>query len=756
MYFHMAHSGSPPYFSRFGQCEFLDIDGDELNISSLQVRLVESPTREALLRKRTPWSDLENQSDSTTLLSDLNRLAPSLAKDIVSKDLVDNAFPFRLINDVDHQGEEEGYIAMSYCWKRVAPNTPRRVVTPVGDLPFGWTKEIEQFPLPTSPAIFQAILQERESGEGLWYDQVSINQDDDVEKAATIGSIDTIFKNARTVVVSLDDICITDSEEQFLQYYVEPYSHSGLPSYQQPHSGIEPPFMQQNSAFRSFCERILSSEWFDRAWCAHEMRMGHNHIFLVPCSENLEDEVSTIFRFTGEFLYHILVLASELADLTPAVRLRLQSLLEILQRKPKAAEHDALAVQRYDEQQTLIPDERSLTSLIVDTFSMKASGNPSLPEHLRQLDANRDKTCIALNASGLPLAMAPRNAFSRPDIEDECLRSLLLVALASRDPASLCSTGPPLRLHDGSVSWLCRPTSLDNHARRPSPRRINKLASTITQATDGRAEYAQLDLVFLDLPHRAQPNPNFPLLVTRARRFIDVCIQYQIPGSGLWSFSRSSNHPRTLTLRNCFIQALSCIFDCGVQWLLEISSNMQLPDCPVMDAYTIDVLLNPHLIVENYVLLEEGQLALSQLLTFISALIASGIPWASGASESTHGPLIVSASTPSWSHNYPNTHLSSSSSSGNGIALIFAPFEHSRTLLVAVPNAIKNTAYNGLARGWILTSMNPFTGNPKTSVSWTLQSKGVVFGNVRFHAALEGCGEADVRNHRVYGPSVVR
>ncbi|CBY00452.1 predicted protein [Plenodomus lingam JN3] len=48
--------------------------------------------------------------------------------------------------------------------------------------------------------------------------------------------------------------------------------------------------------------------------------------------------------------------------------------------------------------------------------------------------------------------------------------------------------------------------------------------------------------------------------------------------------------------------------------------------------------------------------------------------------------------------------------------------------------------------------MNPFTGSPKPTVSWTLQSKGVLFADAGFNARLEACGDAEVRNHRVYGP----
>jgi hypothetical protein len=164
-----------------------------------------------------------------------------------------------------------------------------------------------------------------------------------------------------------------------------------------------------------------------------------------------------------------------------------------------------------------------------------------------------------------------------------------------------------------------------------------------------------------------------------------------------------------------------------------------------MEPYAIDMLLNPHLILQNYILLIEGQAALTSLINFVFALIVSGIPWSSGASERTHGPLIISAPNSSSAYEYP--------AAAGGKAIIFAPFAHSKTLLVAVPAAVKDLAYESLARGWVLTSMNPYTGSPKPTVSWTLQSKGVLFGDANFNARLAWCGETDVRSHRVYGPS---
>lgn len=741
MDFPMAYTTTPvPYLPRLGQLGFLQLDEEELDTSSLQAKLIHSPTREYLLSRRTSWNTAtRDEVDADTLLADLGHLAPSVAKDFVSKEYAEASFAFRLINDVDHHGEEEGYIAISYCWKKMNRDTPRKVVE---DLPFAWTREVEQFPLPTSGVLFQAVLKEKMVGEGLWFDQVCIDQDDDAERATTIAAVDKIYENARTVVVALDDVVVTPEEEQFLRYYLDQYIYSDVDVNQQPNARQNPPFMYQYPAFISFFERFIGSEWFERAWCVHEMRLGQQHVFFLRCSSQFGNEAQTVIRFTTSFLVHMLILANELVTFTPTQLSRIRTLHNSLVGNDGTEGKKALAVRRPDTPQAPAFEPSAFVPTIVDIFQMKAGGNPRLPEYLRRLDANRDKTCIAISASKLPLALAPSNPYQRPNIEDECLRSLLLVGIAARDPVCLCTTGTPLQLHDGSVSWLSRPTSLDTHASRAIPRRFANTTNPIRQSSDGRAEYAQIDLVFLDLPHRSHPNPLFPTHIARARLFIHLCMQFHISGPGMWDFWQAPDHPRAAAMRNVFIQTLGCVFDCGSQWLLELSTGHRFSNTSTLDPHTIDMLLNPHLIIQNYILLPEGQSALSSLITLISGILISGIPWAGGATERTHGPLIVSAPTPSY--------LSSDPAYG-GKAIIFAPFAHSKTLLIAVPDAVKAAEYDGLARAWVLTSMNPFTGSPKHSVSWTLQSKGVVFGDGNFSVAL--ARSAERRCHRVYGPS---
>lgn len=732
------------------------MDEDELDTSNLQAHVVTPSARQKLLFDQNPCnpssvgssSSNTRSVDAETLISDLGRLAPSVAKDFVPKASAERDLVFRLINDVDFQGDEESYITMSYVWQKVQRDAPRKMVSPVGDLPFGWVTTVEQFPLPTSKGMFLGILEEREENEGLWFDQVCINQEDDEEKAIAVGAIDTIYRNARQVIVALDDIAATEHEVLFLRHYIPQYEASDLPLNSHPNRGLTPPFMQKYASFRSFLERILNSMWFERAWCAHEMRTGRNHIFLVPCVSGEGDEEHTLIRVTDAFFLHMLVLASELKNITSTQQTQIRSLLEHFGRASLREEQDTLALQRHESIIPSIPEPIPYIPLVAEIFRMKAGGNPRLPEHLRRLDANRDKTSIALNASGLPLALKPPSPLQRPATEDECLRRLLLVGLAARDPVTLCTTGTPLQLHDGSISWLCRPTALDlpTTHQRP-PRQFPKKTGQITQGSDGRAEYTQLDLIFPDLPHRTQPNPHFPALVHRAREFIDIGIQYQVQSHTMWNMWQTPNHPRGPAMRNTFIQTLACVFECGPQWLLDISTNLAASTSTslTLPPHVLETLFNPQLLVQNYIHIPDARSALSILLSLLSILIAQAIPWASHATERTHGPLIISTPplppTPDFPHHRPS-----------GKAIVFAPFEHSKALLVAVPDAVKGQEYEALARGWILTPMNVYTGSssPHQIVSWTLQGKGVLFGDSVFSQGLSaGLGP---KCHRVYGP----
>ncbi|KAF2649664.1 hypothetical protein K491DRAFT_721455 [Lophiostoma macrostomum CBS 122681] len=828
-------SSSFPHHTQ-NHIEILDIDEDELDTSNLTAHVVGEDAKARLLPDQHPRT--RQNDDADTLLRDLGRLAPSVTKDFIPKRVAKKKLTLRLINDTEFAGEEDTFVALSYCWNKVNHDIPRKEVSPVGGLPFGWVKTVEQFPLPTSAAMFEAVLREKGEKEGLWFDQVCVNQEDENEKSLTVAAIDLIYSNARVVVAALDDIAVEEDELDFLTQYIDQYDTFDFQSDQQPNRGLHPPFMQQEPTFWSLLDRILGSVWFERAWCAHELRMARNHVFLVPCHSD-DDETYTFIKFSGSFFLHMLLLASELVNLQAPARNKLTSLIE---------HFGTLTTQRH-RSDSPNPSPRSISTspssrireppafvpLISQIFSLKAGGNPLLPEYLRRLDANRDKACITLNASGLPIALKPTSRFQRPNIEDECLRQLLLVGLAMRDPLSLCTTGPVLRLHDGSVSWLSKPTELNGPPNsefqvRAPDFHVEDLEGLVC-SSDGRAEYIQLPLLFLELPHRSTPSTHFATHIHRARTFIDLSIQFQLQAQRqstwhrqqdlhVWSYTHNASHPRAASLKNVFVQTLSCIFELGPHWLLDTIQSTQ-------GAYTsltpqaVDVLYNPHLIIQNYLLRPDGQACVSSLLALLATIISRGITWSSGTSERTHGPLIVSvphtspvllpqqlvsptqylspssasqgsASSPLYPpqlspYLHPNSQIRSTASpqafpqtqtqtqmqistrspAREGRAIIFAPYAHTKTLLIAIPRALTKATYTELPRAWILTPMHQYTGTAPGSASpaakqvvcWRLQGKGVLAGDAGF---VEGVGRGGRssgeesggggRSHRIYGP----
>ena len=175
MYFRME--GLPNYqpraYPRLDHAEFIEVDEEDLDTSNLHARTLSPSERHALLSDRPSWTCSSSPPlDAEALFQDLARLSPSVAKSFSPRPATTDGLTFRLINDAYHEEKEQGYIAMSYCWRKVGRDVPTKEVSPVGDLPFGWVKTVERFPLPMGDAMFQAVLRERKVGEGIWFDQV--------------------------------------------------------------------------------------------------------------------------------------------------------------------------------------------------------------------------------------------------------------------------------------------------------------------------------------------------------------------------------------------------------------------------------------------------------------------------------------------------------------------------------------------------------------------------------------------------------
>lgn len=71
----------------------------------------------------------------------------------------------------------------------------------------GTRRNAKNFSWPISEYMTKALLLERESSnEGIWVDECCIDQNNKEEKLLTIGFMDAIYRQARLVVVALEDI----------------------------------------------------------------------------------------------------------------------------------------------------------------------------------------------------------------------------------------------------------------------------------------------------------------------------------------------------------------------------------------------------------------------------------------------------------------------------------------------------------------------------------------------------------------------
>jgi len=120
--------------------------------------------------------------------------------------------------------------------------------------------------------------------------------------------MDLICKSARAVIIALDDIEIGRAEAAILKSHLhDPHGLifvSGSRGHEIGMSSIHGP----GQVLHRLVEKIGNSEYFERAWCQHELRLGRDHIFLVRCRHFDVPGLYTVLRFTGSFLYFIFLL----------------------------------------------------------------------------------------------------------------------------------------------------------------------------------------------------------------------------------------------------------------------------------------------------------------------------------------------------------------------------------------------------------------------------------------------------------------
>ena len=161
--------------------------------------------------------------------------------------------PFRLIFPNEHRdGFDNGlyvrqYLAISYCWH--ADDYPYPQHTPHDRWPF-------------SKPIVDAILSTKgHAREGIWIDQICIDQNDSVDKQKSVAAMDVIYRSCRRLLVLLEDVELTETEARLSEVYnldTTVLDKSWLPG------------PEVRADFLSFYEKVNKARWWTRAWCLHE------------------------------------------------------------------------------------------------------------------------------------------------------------------------------------------------------------------------------------------------------------------------------------------------------------------------------------------------------------------------------------------------------------------------------------------------------------------------------------------------------
>ncbi|KAL8720121.1 MAG: hypothetical protein Q9225_002966 [Loekoesia sp. 1 TL-2023] len=501
----------------------------------------------------------------------ISSAAHEIAESFGFKEDVQAEAPFRLIHRDSRLCEDvptkplPSFIALSYCWHSASWDTDRDVDNlPATATNFAW---------PIAKSMVKALLLERRSSnEGIWIDQCCINQDDPQEKSRTIGFMNLIYKQARVVVVALEDVVIDQAESVFLESLMKKCS-----SLRPPNPGI----------------------------LLEETAVHHiNHVFLIGVN-TLGHNQPKVLRLTLLFLASLVTVITSY-DYFGA----------------KDRHHRDLVAHL----QTI--SQRGFLHIILNPFGLGAAYNlddleddPSTQSYMKSLvetlrncskfgaTVAADRLAITLNVVGSELYY---KGPERP--EHECGLLLSVAALAAGDPTVLCCSGPKYELPDqsGKYAWLQRPESLDFAGiagRQGTHRRLYYVPSfTLEQITLDFFQVAST----LDTSIQSASEP----FLTRARWYIDGCIEmskidhvFQLGG--------------TLADKKATkVELLACALECGPQWINKAAAAKTSADYPDPDLErAIEVFISISSMQRNFQeLTEEHRDLYEMLIDFVETL----------------------------------------------------------------------------------------------------------------------------------------
>ncbi len=586
--------------SRIHQCTFFTSTTPEVDhLEAEDFHVLTTAEKNVIFAKHLPQQYAQQQRGEQ-ILKRLKELAPSTAQHFHIKHDPINDLTMRLWAQRETpKMREDSYIALSYCWD------PEKYPARDGI----------EYPLPISPLMFSALAAERGARTtGVWIDQLCIDQKNKEEKGISVGAMDAVYRCARWVVVALLDVEVHLAQQKFLRGFIKDYEDPSHGYGKSPHTGESPPYFERYPVLKRFFYTILESRWFTRAWCSHEMELGENHVFSIPCQPQTgEGKVTEMFSFTATFLWDLLALSAEVPydnDAAQSLRDKISRVFDMEQRIIRAL-HQLKNEETKDDERI-----QPYTAQISELFELGAGGDADLPPDLQKSSANLDKTSIVLNILGIGLGV--KREENKIVTESESLRDLMVLSLAADDPTILCTMGQHFNFSStpNTLSWLCKSSYADlgSGARRrtPLPRLIAPLSSRIRidQSTDLR--WIALDVIALGAP-RPPAERYRNLATTLTQKCIELgmgrgpgpsgdygaeyvgrtdmvskVMAMVIEASSQWGpgplYQYWQNETFIGEWRERFNWALACALECGIPWMLETAEKCGYPKPDVLEA----------------------------------------------------------------------------------------------------------------------------------------------------------------------------
>ncbi|KAF6840347.1 O-methyltransferase family 2 [Colletotrichum musicola] len=315
------------------------------------------------------------------------------------------------------------FLAVSYSWH--SPSWPER--TPISAPEPGgvW---------PVGRRFADAILALRgHPREGVWMDQICINQADEDEKQRAIACMVVIYRSCRRLVVLLEDVELTDAEAAL------PSQYDNLATVAE-HNAV-PRDERDVPLFISMFDKVAAARWWQRAWCFHEFVVGE------PWSDKrFLDVHQTVFVMGLEGGRTCVVDCLKLRLLLSAVMIKLQH------RSP-LGKHLEPVLSGFAQRTSPLHDSPvrragATKASFLGRFNAVVRTDCSVPG---------DRLSICINLVGLGIAYF-RDAGEEPCADDTFYHAILL-ALAAGEKRPLAFANQEALVVRGRRSWLERPVA---------------------------------------------------------------------------------------------------------------------------------------------------------------------------------------------------------------------------------------------------------------------------------------------------------